>query len=313
MQKRGRTAAGTQRWKCEPCRISGVRTRPDTRTRHLRTHFVRWLTGVSSLDEVAQGLGISRQRLSTRFAPLWREPPPCPPACGEPDRCLVLDGVNLSGRTNTALVARNLSRVRSWMFFERECFAAWDSFLASLPRPEAVVMDGQKGLNKAVQSRFFGVAVQRCLVHVERFVRSRVSTRPKTDAGRELWLLTRSLWDVDSPADAERWRKRFADWQQRHGEFLKERSWSSETGRWWYKHRGLRAARSHLRNALPYLFTFTEMPNVPRTTNHVEGGVNSRLKELVRRHRGMFPEHKRILAAHFLKSKTKEKPPRNVT
>jgi hypothetical protein len=67
------------------------------------------------------------------------------------------------------------------------------------------------------------------------------------------------------------------------------------------------------RNALPHLFTFSGIIDVPRTTHHVEGGVNARLKELVLRHRTFSPEHKRVLAAYFLASKAFEKPTRKVT
>jgi hypothetical protein len=72
----------------------------------------------------------------------------------------------------------------------------------------------------------------------------------------------------------------------------------------------LRSARSHLNNALPYLFTFIiEVPGVPRTSSHVEGGVNARLKEQrIRRHRGLSFERKRAVAAFFLASKTDQNP-----
>jgi len=41
--------------------------------------------------------------------------------------------------------------------------------------------------------------------------------------------------------------------------------------------------------ALPYLFTSQDYPdqNIPNTTNHIDGRVNTKLKDLVRRHRGM--------------------------
>lgn len=68
-----------------------------------------------------------------------------------------------------------------------------------------------------------------------------------------------------------------------------------------------------IRNALPHLFTFIDYPHVPRTTNHVEGGVNSRLKELVHRHRGLPQDRKQMLVAEHLGRMKTKKPPRNVT
>lgn len=134
-----------------------------------------------------------------------------------------------------------------------------------------------------------------------------LSRHPKTEAGQTLWSLMRSIWQVETQTDARVWIDAFHTWEEQYTTFLKERSVSPLTGRWWYTHRKVRAARSHIRNALPYLFTFTEIPGVPRTTNHVEGGVNARLKELVYRHRGLSPERKRVMAAHFLSSKAERK------
>lgn len=313
MQRRGKTSSGTQRWKCVSCNVSAVKQRPDTALRHSLQQFVKWLTGVRDQLAIARELGISRMQLSRRFEPCWSLPAPAPAPTTEADHVLILDGVYLSGRTNAVLIARTLTYVRSWDFHERECFRAWDRFLARIPAPAVVVCDGQKGLSEAIKRHWPHTKIQRCLVHVERFVRSCISMRPKTEAGRDLWKLTRALWDVATVADANTWIRRFHVWEQQYADFLKERSYSPETGRWWYTHRTVRAARSHLRNAIPHLFTFTVAPETPRTSNHVEGGTNARLKELIRRHRGLPPERKRTLAAYFLHSKSEKKPPRNVT
>lgn len=219
----------------------------------------------------------------------------------------------LSGRTNAVLIARTLSNVHSWHFADRECFEAWDAFLSHISPPAAIVIDGQKGLQQAILQRFSQSHIQRCLVHVERFVRSCVSRNPKTEAGVQLWRLVRSLWNVQSRENADSWCLQFASWENRYAGFLAERSRSLETDRWWYTHRKLRTARSHIKNALPYLFTFVDVPGVPRTTNHIEGGVNARLKELIGRHRGLSPERKRVVAAYFLVSKTDQNPTQKVT
>lgn len=313
MCKRGKTAAGTQRWRCLSCGTSGVRTRPDTRSRHAFSRFVSWLTGTRELTAIAADVGVSRDRLTDIFRPLWSLPVPLPPNHRAHPHLLIVDSVYLSGRENAVLIGRTTDTVSLWSFAERECFRAWQTFFANIEGVDIVVMDGQKGLSEAVVSRFPHTKIQRCLMHVERFVRMCISSRPKTEAGHALWLLVRSLWEVRTPADARAWTDAFASWRGQYDVFLTERSRSPETGRWWYTHRKLRAARSHLSNALPHLFTFTDYAGVPRTTNHVEGGVNARLKELVHRHRGFSSERKRVLAAYFLASKSGEKAPRKTT
>jgi len=258
-------------------------------------------------------MSLSRKQLCKLFEPFWKELPPSPSKCTQNDMVLIFDGVYLSGKTNAVLIARSMRNVQSWHFAERESFNAWDSFLKQLSPPAVVVIDGQKGLLQAVLRRFPQTRIQRCLVHVERFVRMCLSRNPKTEAGRQLWTLVRSLWSIQSQIEAETWAKQLTLWETQHAGFLMERSRSVETDRWWYTHRKLRAARSHLKKSLPHLFTFTEVSGVPRTTNHVEGGVNARLKELVRRHRGLAPEKKRVLVAHFLALKAIKKPTQKVT
>ena len=229
----------------------------------------------------------------------------------------ILDGVYLSGRENAALICRTMTAQISWMFAERETLANWKTFLKSLPIPDAAVIDGQKWLLAAIQCLWPTAAIQRCMVHIERLARIKLTRQPKTSAGKELLMLVRRLFGVRTSAQRGRWLCVYRRWERRHAAFLKERSYgepkAGEKRTWWYTHRNIRAARSLIRNALPHLFTFIDHPHVPRTTNHVEGGVNSRLKELVHRHRGLPQDRKQVLVAEHLARRKGGKPPRNVT
>lgn len=307
MRRDGRASSGKQRWRCRTCHRVAVRTRPDTTTRYLKGHFARWLTGNRSLSEIARETGCSRQSLVARFSPLWAFCPKPPPTLLESDRILIFDGVYLSGRVNAVLIARAPDRVRSWRFTERENYVSWLDFLSGLTPPLFVVADGQKGLTGAIERCFPAVLFQRCLAHIERYARIKLSGHPKTPAGRELWTIIRTLWQVRTRRQKRRWIRTYQKWERRYKLFLKQRS-ASPTGRgWWYTHRKVRAVRTHLRNAWPHLFVFVRHPEVPRTTNHVEGGINSRLKELIHRHRGLSADRKRVLAAHFLARRIGEK------
>jgi hypothetical protein len=317
MQKRGHTAAGTQRWYCRFCSRSEIRQRPDTTTHHHRTLFTQWLTGNRSLTEVARDHRVHRRTLIRWFAPLWQCPPAPPILHSSAFVIYVLDGVYLSGREHVALICRTLLPQLSWQFALRESISSWSAFLRTLSAPEVVVVDGQKGLLAAVQGRWPEAKIQRCLVHIERLVRIKLTRHPKTVAGRELLILVQGLFTVRTRRQRRRWLRAYRRWERRHATFLKERSYgepkAGKKRRWWYTHRNIRAARSLIRNALPHLFTFVRYPQVPRTTNHVEGGVNSRLKELVLRHRGLSPNQKQALVAAYLTQRNLKKPPRNVT
>ena len=191
------------------------------------------------------------------------------------------------------------------------------TFLQTLPAPDVAVIDGQKGLLAAIPSLWPQTKIQRCLVHIERLARAKLTRQPKTSAGKGLLSLVQGLFTVRTKRQRRRWLRAYRRWERQHATFLKERSDGEPSAgkkrRWWYTHRNIRAARSLIRNALPHLFTFVRYPQVPRTTNHVEGGINSRLKELVHRHRGLSPDRKQALVATFLTQRNTKKPPRNVT
>lgn len=159
------------------------------------------------------------------------------------------------------------------------------------------------------------VPLQRCLAHLQRLAISKLTRRPKTTAGQELLKLAYAAHGVKTPQDRENWITEFESWKARSERFLKERTHGihpNGKNSWWYTHRRIRALKYTLEQSLHCLFTHVDHPGVPSTTNLVEGGINSRLKELLHRHRGMSLGHKKALVAHFLDSRSvPQKPTRN--
>lgn len=67
--------------------------------------------------------------------------------------------------------------------------------------------------------------------------------------------------------------------------FLRERTVHHEYAkRYGYTRRKLRGVHSLRLTREHDLFSYTRLPEVPRTTNHVESGINSRTKNLYRIH-----------------------------
>lgn len=189
MQKRGRTTAGTQRWYCGSCAWSTAWKRPDTKDRHHRILFTRWLTGNRSLSEVARDHGISRRTLIRWFAPLWGRIQQSPARNLDPCAVYILDGVYLSGREKAALICRTMTAQLSWMFAVRESFASWVTFPRNLPAPAVAVIDGRKGRLAAILRLWPQAHSQRCLVHSGRLARIKLTRQPKTRVGKELLTL----------------------------------------------------------------------------------------------------------------------------
>lgn len=308
MQRYGKTAAGKVRWYCPRCRLSTIRRRPDTTLRYLRKWFVGWLANVNTLTHVAKHFGVTRKAVTEWFEPLWNEPLPVPRLVDVGGQTLIVDGVRLA-RGAWVLVGRTLTRVASWIFTDGESTIAWTSFTTSIIGvPWAVVLDGRAGLLAAVRHTWPDAHIQRCHFHLQKGARILLTRNPTLPAGQALQAILADLKFVWTRRQKRRWLRRYHRWERRFAAFLDERTISRErtrTGRLrsWFTHKKLRAVRSLVHNALPHLFTYARHPAVPRTTNYVEGGLNSRFGELIRRHRGLVLTRKQRLAALFFASK----------
>lgn len=315
MQRWGKTIVGSQRWRCPFCRTTRVRINPAQLCRHRRKRFISWLCGTESLEVCAKKHGVNRRTLQRWFEPFWtRCPVPIAPSTLE-GQSLILDAVSIEPRRMMALIGRTPRHVVWWTFAERESYDSWNLFCSSLPTPAAVVCDGQRGLFAAITGHWPAVAFQRCLIHVLRQALAKLTLHPKTVAGQELRKLVKELPAIRTRRQKRRWVRRWKRWRQKYHRFLAEQSYSDVQNKmrgWWYTHKKLRAVRSLIQNSLPYLFTFIGHHEIPRTSNHVEGGINSRIKELLYRHRGLSLIQKQALVSWFLSLKQPQKPTRNV-
>lgn len=315
MQRWGTTAAHTVRWRCPRCTITVVRKRSDV-TNISRYHlFVSWITGTTSMTELAQSHHLSRQTLTTWFAPFWQVCP-TPHLPNEHVDVLIIDGLYLESRNHCVLIGKTPRRVVFWMFAERETYGSWLLFCRQMYAPRVVVCDGQRGMRAAIRDAWPTTRIQRCVVHVFQLATARLTQRPKTRSGQALRILVHQLFTIRTRRQKRRWVRAYRRWRKQHNQFLKERTFGEQPEKkrtWWYTHKRIRSVRTLLDNALPELFTYIGHPDIPRTTNHVEGGVNSRLAELLHRHRGISLSKKEVLVATFLSEKQREKPTRNFT
>jgi len=162
-------------------------------------------------------------------------------------------------------------------------------------QPKAIVSDGHKALLKAVNQVFPGVGQQRCLLHLQRQGLLWLTQNPKTLAGQSLRYLVIQLLQVQSFEEAQEWNLLLQSWFELFQEVLQEKTLAARPTHgkrnWWYTHKSLRRAGRLLRNAQPNLWLWLVQPDVPRTTNLLEGGINAPIKRLLHRHSGLRPDH----------------------
>ena len=106
-------------------------------------------------------------------------------------------------------------------------------------------------------------------------------------------------------------------WENLYGDFIRERTINPNPRpsqrKWRYNHERLRSAYRQLAKLVQEEQFFTYLSDallqqtkqtIPRTTNHVEGGINLQLRTKLILHRGMTEDHQRRLVEWYLYSRT---------
>lgn len=154
-------------------------------------------------------------------------------------------------------------------------------------RLESITIDGHKAALKAIrQSLKDSVVVQRCLVHIQRMCLIWLTKYPKHIAGQELRGLVLLLLKIKTENDKLFWINELNNWHLRYKTYLNEKTINELTGRYWYTHKLLRRSFQLIKRALPNMFHYLQNPNIPNTTNGIEGYF-SHLKNHLDLHRGL--------------------------
>ncbi len=284
MKRNGKTGAGSQRWRRRDCGASRT-VRYDDEAARLR-EFVGWLLSKESQRDMP-GQGRAFRRRTASFWSIW----PMPEVVDEAHRVAFVDGIWVA-RDAVVLIACTESHVLSWHLARAETSAAWRSLLSRVAPPDRAVSDGGGGFATAVAAEWPRTRVQRCLFHVFCQVKRQTTTRPKLQAGVELYALAKELLHIETLRQAEWWAERFLRWCDFWSDFLAQRSLVD--GRLVYTHERLRKARRGIVSLVNAgtLFTYldpalsAEGP-LPATNNAIEGGVNAQLRSVLRNRRGL--------------------------
>lgn len=292
MKRNGRTAAGTQRWKCPECNAGT--TAPNHRQAMLRQldSFVARLLGGHTLAE--EGRSFRRDR---RWC--W-EVDPVIPMTTRGSHVLETDGTYVNGRCLLVLMDGETGLVVRIRWCAHESIAEYRDLFHGVPAPDVLVSDGMRGMTAAANAEWPATRLQRCLVHVHLDTNRDLTHRPKTQAARELQKLSSRLFKVSDAEGAARWGEGLNAWYERWKAMVNERTTAKDdparaAGRkWWWTHERLRRCYKRLERLFRdgSLFAYTDPAlaaggGVPRDTNGLEGGINSPIKRMLDDHRGM--------------------------
>lgn len=166
--------------------------------------------------------------------------------------------------------------------------------MSKIAPPDVVVTDGGAGFEKARKRVWPRTRVQRCVFHAFRQVRARTASRPRLQAGAELYGLAKELLVAREAAQALKWLESYDAWHARWEGLLSEKTRDEETGKTRWTHERLVTARNSLDRLIgknPLLAfldpELTEDGALPSMNNKIEGGVNAQLRQMLRDHRGL--------------------------
>lgn len=147
-------------------------------------------------------------------------------------------------------------------------------------RPRSFTVDGNPQVIKVLRRLWPDVAVQRCLIHIQRQGLMWCRSHPKSVYAKKLRDIFLQVTEVRTKADCDRFIGSVWEWERRYGHQLATRP---EAG-WVFS--DIKRARSMLLRALPDMFHYLDDPLISRSTNGLEGYF-SRLKSRYRQHRGL--------------------------
>ena len=288
--KYGKTAAGSQRWFCKKCSVSFIEE-IDNSAKQLEI-FLKWLFGKESQKDM-KGEGRTFRRNTSKFWDIW----PMAPKIDDKRDVVYVDGIYLA-RKACVLICCDEYNVLGWYVCKYENARAWRNLLNRIAQPEVVVSDGGQGFKKALKKTWPNAKHQRCVFHVFFQIKRYTTSNPRTLAGMEMYNLGKDLLKINTKEEAKKWTGRFKEWSLKHKELLSQRTYYENGSSRPTHERLLKAERSVYRLLKENtLFTYldedlTEAFTVPATNNRIEGGINSRLREMLRLHRGLSVERR---------------------
>ena len=268
--------------------------------------FIGWLVGNHAQRELDKCSG---RTFRNQHAWCWRVKP-IATVTGESYDEIQVDGTYLCDGWCLLTAVNGAGEVINWQWCDKESTAAYKALIGPIPPPRVVVCDGGIGFQSAAKELWPETKIQRCLVHVQRNIRTYVTTNPRTDAGKGMRKLSLNLTRVKTQDDAEKWLLALEAWHQLSRDLINEKTYATAEGAqrptwakadcsWWWTHDRLRKAWNLLQGLVKkqQLFTFLNEEfaglGISSTTNRIEGATNCCIKDLLRRHRGMPSAHQR--------------------
>lgn len=169
---------------------------------------------------------------------------------------------------------------------------------------ESVTSDGHKSILKAVKDALPNTIHQRCVVHIQRDCRIWLTKYPKSFAGYDLKLITAKIHTIKTHYQLSFWLLELYNWHEQYQDYINEKSYNVETGRYWFTHKMVRRSFMTIKRALPNMFHYLENPKIPKSSNAIESFFGH-MKGHLNIHRGLSYKHRKQYLMWYLYFKNK--------
>jgi transposase-like protein len=221
---------------------------------------------------------------------LKQEPPALPHDIYQKAKYLLFDGTYFHKNGCLAtLMDYGTRAIFSYTYMDKESYHNVYPMLRNLKEkglhPKVITMDGHRFVIQAIYDVWPKVLIQRCLYHIQRQGLQWLRVSPKTEAGRELRFILKSITNIKKKKDKMVFLITYSDWYSKYRDFIRKLPRDSVANI------DLKKAMGLINNALPDMFHYIDDPFIAPTTNLLEN-FYSQLKHHYRRHRGLTEEHK---------------------
>lgn len=287
---------------------------------------MQWMSSTTSLAGFAETKKVSRSTLVRWFRPFWFIPVPHNVDEHRLYDQILIDGTYFGKGNNKhcLLIASTPTHVIAWHWCKQETTDDYIALLSRINAPAMVITDGHYSARKAIKHCWPEAKIQRCLVHVQRNIRTHITARPRTTPGWALRKLSLDLTNITTLDQARAWMVNVHHFGHVYKDFINARTNRKDVARtgdipkhakknaqWWYTHIGVRRGYNLLMRLIQDDQLFWHLQLTPHegnpmrsTTNALEGAFNSWLKHHARCHRGQPAEHQRTMIDWWLHLKT---------
>lgn len=298
-----------QRYRCSDCFHNFIVTNKGVSDRNQFVWFWKWIMERQVYKNLIRDSGMSQSSIQRLFDK-YLSSPPKNMVRSKSNVHLLIDGTYFSnGLCLILYYDKDLQFVQLYRHTNKEKYKEIKEDLNNLKKlgveVYSVTCDGHKSILNSVRKVYPNAVIQRCVVHVKRQSSSWIGKFPKLQLSKELLQFIRPITRLNTMDEVYKWLVTFQKWYHENELYINEQSKNEETDRMWYTHKNLRAACSHIINAIPDLFSYINDPEIPKTTNELEGYF-THLKEKLTLHKGLrFDKRKNFIKwyLHFKNQK----------